>query len=592
MELSGCNEGKPHLMSLENSTSGKPSRCRNGEGCHATPHNRHMGVVDSGGVSEGDTTGRETKVSWEVSGRGAATSQPPVQGGDPPKAGRAAREVGVPRSSVDAAETTTAAERRGGTWVDADANSAGPGDGRPEEETLFGRITTPPKVRKLQRTLYRKAKAEPGYRFYSLYGELLRRDLLETAMSSVAHNHGAAGIDGQECDVFLASDEAWEQWLGALQEELRARQYRPSPVRRVYIPKGDGKLRPLGIPTVKDRVVQTAVALLLLPLLEADSHPNSYAYRPKRGAHDAMDAIKQGLLTGRTEVIDADLSGYFDSIPHGPLMRLVARRVSDGSILSLIREWLRAPIIEPPGKGGGGGGGANRRGTPQGGVISPLLANLYLNQLDWEVNESCLLKPVMVRYADDFVILARPGQGRRLAERLKTWLTRRGLKLNETKTRRVDVRREGIRFLGFGLTWRRGRSGRSYPHVEPHAKSLTKLREGLREILNRGTLWKPCEEVVGQMNRRLKGWAGYFHYGNSTAAMGWAEESARCRLRRWLWRKHGCVHGLWGHYTNEDLHDRLGLYRMPQWAAWKAGRRSDATNDPRKAGCGKTARPV
>jgi hypothetical protein len=157
MELSGCNEGRPHLMSLENSTSGKPSRCRDGEGCHATPHNRHMGVVDSGGVGEGDTTGRETKVRWEVSGRGAATPQPPVQGGVPPKAGRAAREVGVPRSSVDAAETTTAAERRGGTWVDADANSAGPGHGSTGEETLFGRITAPLWVRKLLRTLYRKA---------------------------------------------------------------------------------------------------------------------------------------------------------------------------------------------------------------------------------------------------------------------------------------------------------------------------------------------------------------------------------------------------------------------------------------------------
>jgi group II intron reverse transcriptase/maturase len=492
-------------------------------------------------------------------------------------------------------ETKTVAERREGTWVEADANSAGPGDGRTGEETLFGRITTPPKVQKLQRTLYRKAKAEPGYRFFSLYGELLRKDLLSKAMSSVAHNHGAAGIDGQECAVFLASDEAWEQWLGALQEELRARQYRPSPVRRVYIPKSDGKLRPLGIPTVKDRVVQTAVALLLLPILEADSHPNSYAYRPNRGAHDAMDAIKRGLLTGRTEVIDADLSGYFDSIPHGPLMRLVAKRVSDGSILSLIRGWLRAPIIEPPGKGGGGGGGgggANRCGTPQGGVISPLLANLYLSRLDWDVNERCELKPVMVRYADDFVILARPGQAAGLLERLTAWLNRRGLKLNETKTRLVDIRREGIRFLGFGLTWRRGRRGRNYPHVEPHAKSLTKLREGLREILNHGTLWKPCEMVVGQMNRRLKGWAGYFHYGNSTQAMGWAEESARRRLRRWLWRKHGCNHGLWEHYTNEDLHDRLGLYRMPQWVAWKADRRSNATNDPRKAGCGKTARPV
>jgi len=415
----------------------------------------------------------------------------------------------------------------------------------------------------------------PGYRFYSLYGELLRVDLLETAMASVAHNNGAAGVDGQECEVYLCSDEAWEQWRDQLHEELRTKSYRPSPVRRVYISKGDGKTRPLGIPTVKDRVVQTAVALLLLPILEADSHQHSYAYRPKRGAHDAMEAIKAGLWSGRVEVIDADLSGYFDSIPHAKLMRLVARRISDGAILKLIRGWLRAPIVEPPGadpSGNGKSGGANRCGTPQGGVISPLLANAYLNRLDWEVNERCELKPVMVRYADDFVILARPGEGEELMGRLKRWLESRGLVLNETKTRRVDLRQEGIKFLGFAISWRQGRSGRHYPHVEPHPKSLKKLREGIREILNRGTLWRSTEEAVTRLNRRLKGWAGYFHYGNSTRVLSQVGYYTRSTLRRWLWRKHGCSKALWASYTNEDLHERFGLYRMPTGAAWKAHR--------------------
>jgi group II intron reverse transcriptase/maturase len=212
-------------------------------------------------------------------------------------------------------------------------------------ETLFERITTPPKVQKLQRALYRKAKAAPGYRFYSLYAELLRCDVIETAMSAVAHNDGAAGVDGQKCSAYTCNDTAWQQWREALLEELRAKTYRPSPVRRVRIPKGEGKTRPLGIPTVKDRVAQTAVALLLLPIWEADSHPHSYAYRPKRNAHQAMDAIKAGLLSGRTEVIDADLSGYFDTIPHRKLLRLAARRVSDGRILALIKAWLRAPIV-------------------------------------------------------------------------------------------------------------------------------------------------------------------------------------------------------------------------------------------------------
>ena len=558
-------------MSLERERSGKPSRSDGGEGCPAASSNRKLGAVDSGGVGEGDTTGRETKVSQEIFGRGAAASQPPVQGGQTSKAGRAVGEVGALQSSEDPGESRTPGERREGTWINANANSEGSGDGRSEAERLFDQITTPSKIQKLQRTLYRKAKAEPKYRCYSLYGELLRKDLLETAMSSVAHNNGAAGVDGQTCDVYLESDEAWGQWRDQLLEELRTKSYRPSPVRRVHIPKGDGKLRPLGIPTVKDRVVQTAVAMVLLPILEADSHPNSYAYRPKRGAHQAMDAIRKGMLQGRVAVIDADLSGYFDSIPHGRLLRIVAKRVSDGAILKLIKGWLRAPTVEPKGGGEGGNGGnrANRCGTPQGGVISPLLANAYLNQLDWAVNERCELKPVMVRYADDFVILSRPGEGSELMERLKRWLNHRELVLNEKKTRLVDIRQEGIKFLGFALTWRRGRRGGNYPHVEPHPTSLRKLRDGLREKLNRGTLWRSVEEVVPELNRRLKGWAGYFHYGNSTAVMGevnWYVESA---LRRWLWRKHGCSRALWTTYTADDLHERFGLYRMPQTTSWQ-----------------------
>jgi RNA-directed DNA polymerase len=339
-------------------------------------------------------------------------TQPAGQGGEPIEPVRAAGAVGVPRSSDDPPDSKTGGERRRGTWVKARGPSEGADDGRTEAETLFDRITTPPKVQKLQRALYRKAKAAPGYRFYRLYGELRRRDVLETAMSAVASHDGAAGLDGQECPAYTRSDEAWTQWRDTLLEELRTKTYRPRPVRRVRLPKGDGKTRPLGIPTVKDRVVQTTVALLLPPVWEADSHPQSYAYRPKRNAHQAMDAIKTALLSGRTEVIDADLSGYFDSIPHWELLRLVARRVSDGRILALIRAWLRAPIVERDPDTGRPTITGNRRGTPQGGVISPLLANLYLNRLDWQVNERCERRPVLVRYADDFVILSRPGQGR------------------------------------------------------------------------------------------------------------------------------------------------------------------------------------
>ena len=407
------------------------------------------------------------RVSRESS-RGEAVPQPAVQGGDPAEAVRAAGAVGVLRSSDDPPESKTGGERRRGTWVNARGHGEGPADGRTEAETLFDRITTPPKVQKLQRALYRKAKAAPGYRFYSLYGELLRRDLLETAMAAVAHHDGAPGVDGQSCSAYTQSDAAWNHWRDSLLEELRTKTYRPSPVRRVWIPKGNRKTRPLGIPTVKDRVVQTAVALLLLPIWEADSHPHSYAYRPKRNAHQAMDAISQALRSGRTEVIDADLSGYFDSIPHAELLRLVARRVSDGAILALLKAWLRAPIVERNPDTGRPHLTGNKRGTPQGGVISPLLANLYLNRLDWQVNERCELRPVLVRYADDFVILSRPGQGSELKARLQRWLDRHGLKLNEEKTRLLEVRQAGFKFLGFGVSWRQGKSGRGYPHMEPH----------------------------------------------------------------------------------------------------------------------------
>jgi RNA-directed DNA polymerase len=268
------------------------------------------------------------------------------------------------------------------------------------------RIITPEKVRKLQRALYRKAKAEPKYRFWSLYGELSRKDILETALAMVARNDGCAGVDGVEIEDVVREGEGeagkTEAWLRELAQEIKSKQYRPSPVLRVHIPKGDGKTRPLGIPTVKDRVVQAAAVLVLMPIFEADMHEHSYAYRPGRNAHQALAAIRQGIEAGQFEVIDADLSGYFDSIPHRTLMRLVARRVSDGSMLKLIRSWLRAPIEERE-EGGGGKRRrrANRQGTPQGGVISPLLANLYLDRLDKEVNDRKELKARMVRYADE-----------------------------------------------------------------------------------------------------------------------------------------------------------------------------------------------
>jgi RNA-directed DNA polymerase len=430
------------------------------------------------------------------------------------------------------------------------------------------RIITPPKVRKLQRALYRKAKAEPKYRFWSLYGELSRMDILQTALGMVASNGGCAGVDGVEVEDIViekpGEEGKTEAWLKALAEELKAKRYRPSPVLRVEIPKGDGKMRPLGIPTVKDRVVQAAAVLVLMPIFEADMHEHSYAYRPGRNAHQAMEAIKQGIEAGQFEIIDADLSGYFDTIPHRTLMKLVARRVSDGSILKLIRSWLRAPIEErQKGTGGKRRRRVNRQGTPQGGVISPLLANLYLDRLDKEVNDRKELKARMVRYADDFVILSRPGQGTALLERLKRWLSRRGLTLNEKKTRLVDIRKEGIKFLGFSVSWRRRRrQGWNYTHVEPHPKSQQKLRDNVKELLNHWTTVRAEEETIRALNRKIKGWKAYFRYGNPSHVMGKMEYYLQNKLRRWLWKRHGKPAGLYERYSNDALRKKWGLYPL------------------------------
>jgi group II intron reverse transcriptase/maturase len=427
-----------------------------------------------------------------------------------------------------------------------------------------------PKVRKLQLALYRKAKAEPKYRFWSLYGDICRADVIETAMRAVAANGGGAGVDGEQITAYTASDEAWKQWRDKLQQELRTKSYKPSPVRRVWIPKLDGKLRPLGIPTVKDRVVQAAVVVVLMAIFEADFHPRSYAYRPKRNAHQALTAIKEAMLNGRQEVIDADLSGYFDSIPHDKIMELVARRVSDGTVLALIRAWLRAPIVEEDRKSGKRRILPNEQGTPQGGVVSPLLANLYLDALDKAVNDKCEQRPVMVRYADDFVILCRKGQGAKLLERLKRWLEARRLKLNESKTRLLHTQQESFKFLGFRLVMRKGlRSGKPYPHCEPHPRSCQKLRESIRRKLNHWTLHEPEDEMIKTVNRMVRGWAGYFAFGNHVAAFVAMQRYINHRTRRWLWHKHKRRGNRQERYPDEELQTKYGLWQLPTWAAWK-----------------------
>lgn len=552
-------------MSVERDSTREPNPCPEGEGRRESSDQQFEAAQRSGGVSVGGMSGKGAGVNQEICGHsGPQGSKPTVQARIKGKAERVAAEVGVFHSSDEAPESTTGAEPREGTCVEANQSGEGPDDGWEQRLSLLAQITTPPKVRKLQRALYRKAKAEPKYRFYSLYGELSRMDILDTALILVTRNGGSAGVDGQQIQEVNGPEESRRtEWLQGLSEELKAKGYRPQAVRRVYIPKPDGKQRPLGIPTVGDRVVQAAAMLVLMPIFEADMHPRSYAYRPGKNAHQAMSAIVEAISRGNFEIIDADLSGYFDSIPHPELMGMVARRVSDGKMLGLIRSWLEAPIEERDSKTGKTRRWKNRCGTPQGGVISPLLANLYLNGLDWAVNERCQLKPVMVRYADDFVILCRKGRGNELLERLKKWLQARRLKLNESKTRLVDIREESIKFLGFGVSWRkRKRNWWAYAHVEAHAKSQQKLRDKIQERLNHWTQAEEETEVIRGLNRLLKGWQGYFGFGNPSHVFGKLQYYVNNKVRQWLWRRHRCTRGKYKHYSNAILRERFGLFQL------------------------------
>lgn len=567
-------------MSFEKSRTGKPNLSSLGEGCQdqAGQSRKDVGPKSlmsdqrTGGVCGGGKIGRVVGVSCETCGNGRSKDRPNsgTSKVNPRKAGSVPAGVGDIHSSVDLPDIKTGGERRDGTCSHAQRSGEGSDDGQGED--LW--IKTSPKIRKLQRVLYRKAKAQPRWRFYSLYGELCRLDLLTDALEQVMDNKGAPGVDGFRVETLAKDATVRAAWLLALSVELKAHQYKPSPVRRVYIWKDQAKTkqRPLGIPTVKDRVVQTAVAILLQPVWEADYHEHSYAYRPRRRTHQAVEAIRGALREGKTEVIDADLSSYFDTIPHRELMRRVAKRVSDGSLLRLIKAWLRAPIVEEDRTSGKKKITANSCGTPQGGVISPLLANLYLDTLDHEVNERCELNPTMVRYADDLVILAKPGQGTQLQERLRRWLVAKGLKLNEEKTKLVDAKKELFCFVGFAFSWRRGlRSKREYPHVEPSAKSRMKMREKVREVLNVNTRNLPVAAVVNKTNQIVRGWATAFHYAHSTKVFALQQHYVRNTLRRWLWRKYGRTHAQYGFFTDDRLHGQYHLWKWPLTAAYRKG---------------------
>jgi RNA-directed DNA polymerase len=429
---------------------------------------------------------------------------------------------------------------------------------------------TPDKIRTLQRKLYCKAKAEPVFRFYVLYDKICREDILRHAYGLARANAGAPGVDG--VTFAQIEEQGLEAWLTGLREEVVSKTYRPDPVRRVMIPKNGGGERALGIPTIRDRVIQTAAKLVLEPIFEADFEDNAYGYRPARGAADAVKDVYRHLRRGYTDVVDADLSGYFDSIPHDDLLKSVARRVADGSVLRLIKLWLKAPIEERDGDGKRRmvGGKRNKRGTPQGGVASPLLANIYMNRFlkHWR-RSGCgeAFRAYVVSYADDFVILSRG----RAAEAL-TWtkgvMTKLGLTLNEAKTSLRNARQERFTFLGysFGPHYPYNSRVRMHMSASPSKKSVQRLKAKVRELLVPGNN-DPWPEVRDDLNRTLRGWSSYFNLGSPVAAFRSVDHYVRERVRGFLARRHKVAGRGNRRFTFDEIHrnrDVLCLERLPR----------------------------
>ena len=425
-------------------------------------------------------------------------------------------------------------------------------------------LTTPDGIRSLQRKLYCKAKAEPAFRFYLLYDKIYREDILAHAYALARANRGAPGADGMTFAMIEAA--GLEEWLAEIRKDLVAKTYRPAPVRRVMIPKPGGGERPLGIPTVRDRVVQTAAKLVLEPIFEADLDPAAYGYRPKRSGTEAIKVVHALLCRGYTDVVDADLAKYFDTIPHRDLMRSVAQRTVDRHVLRLIKLWLRAPVEEQDadGKPHMTGGKRSRKGTPQGGVISPLLANIYMNRFlkHWRRTERGeAYRAHVVSYADDFVILSRGYADEALAW-TRVVMTKLGLALNETKTVVRDARHERFGFLGYSFGPHHYRKdGHWYLGASPSKKSVQRLKTKVSDALVPGNMgaWP---EVRDQLNRMLRGWSAYFCYGTRLPAYRAVDNHVYERVRRFLVRRHKVPSHGTSLFPREAVFGALGVFHL------------------------------
>jgi group II intron reverse transcriptase/maturase len=415
--------------------------------------------------------------------------------------------------------------------------------------------------------LHAKAKGAPDYRFYVLYDKVYRADVLAFAYRCCRANGGAAGVDGQTFEDIESY--GLDRWLGEVTEALREKTYRPQPIRRTYLPKPDGSQRPLGIPTIRDRVVQTATRLVIEPIFEADLPDEQYAYRAQRSALDAVNAVFRLVISGHQEVVDADLSGYFDTIPHAELMKSVARRISDRHLLHLIKMWLVAPVVEADERGRPRRATRAKdegRGIPQGAPLSPLLANLYMRRfiLAWKQRWEQRLDAHVVNYADDYVICCR-GTGRQALAAMGQLMGRLKLTVNQGKTSLRCLPAESVDFLGYTLGWCYSkRRGRRQLGSKPSTKALARARREIRELTSPRWVRLPVETRVVALNRQLVGWANYFHLGSVWSAYLALDRHARGRLRHWLRRKHKVAGRGVARFPDRYLHQTLGLVRLTE----------------------------